>query len=108
MLEVGLDYGSGVYADPEAPAERWGGRKVAKYVAMTLERYGTVCWLCGLPGADSADHVIPRSLGGAVYNLDNLAPAHTPCNKARGNRPRVAPAIPVENGMAYFTQGAAA
>jgi 5-methylcytosine-specific restriction endonuclease McrA len=101
-----IRHGPGLHADPEVPIERWGGRKAQQYVKLTLAEYGHVCWNCGLPGADTADHVIPRSLGGAVYNLANLAPSHRRCNEARGNRPRVGPTIPIESGMAYF-EGAA-
>lgn len=53
-----------------------------------------ICWLCGHGGADTADHVIPRSLGGDVSNVANLRPAHGEpcptcgqrCNYSRGNR----------------------
>ena len=41
------------------------------------------CWKCGLPGADSADHVIPRSRGGSNA-LSNLRPAHEACNYSAG------------------------
>ncbi len=98
-------HGPGVYADPAAPLEKWGGRKAQQYVAACLETYGTVCWLCGLPGSNSADHVIPISLGGAVYDLENLGPSHRKCNYARGNRPAVAAGFAVENGMAFFSRG---
>lgn len=101
-----VPHGPGLLADPAGPRQRWGGSKAQRYTRDTLATYGRVCWLCGLPGADTADHVIPKSLNGAVYDLANLAPAHSACNKARGNRPRVAPAIPIESGMAYFTGAA--
>lgn len=45
-----------------------------------------VCWLCGYPGADTVDHVVPLSLGGDPLSLDNLRPAHKRCNSRRGNR----------------------
>lgn len=99
------NHGAGVYADPAAPLEKWGGRKAQQYVIACLETYGTVCWLCGLPGSNSADHVIPISLGGAVYDLDNLGPSHRKCNYARGNRPAVAAGFVVENGMEFFSRG---
>lgn len=97
------DRGPGVLADPSAPTERWGGRKAQQYVKACLETYGSTCWLCGLPGANTADHVIPRSLGGAVYDLANLAPAHKRCNEARGNRPSLEFVAVIENGMAFFS-----
>ncbi len=97
------DRGPGLLADPAAPTERWGGRKAQQYVRLTLEQYGSVCWLCGLPGATSADHIIPRSQGGAVYDLRNLGPAHKRCNESRGNRAASGPAAIIENGMQFFS-----
>jgi 5-methylcytosine-specific restriction endonuclease McrA len=55
--------------------------------ARVIRRDHGICHLCGRPGADTADHVIPVSLGGAVYDLRNLRAAHDqPCNRVRGNR----------------------
>jgi 5-methylcytosine-specific restriction endonuclease McrA len=62
----------------------WGGRKVDALRYLVLSTYGTVCHLCGGQGADSPDHVIPRSKGGSNA-LDNLRPAHRGCNIARGD-----------------------
>lgn len=42
-----------------------------------------VCWICGRPGADTADHVVPHALGGSDA-VDNLRPAHRSCNARRG------------------------
>ncbi len=97
-------HGPGALADPSLPPERWGGRKAQQYVQLTLQTYGSVCWLCGLPGSDSADHVIARDNGGAVYDLDNLGPAHRSCNFARGKRDATGPAQLVENGEAFFSR----
>jgi 5-methylcytosine-specific restriction endonuclease McrA len=94
--------GLGRKHDLETPAPGWGGRKAQEYVRLTLQTYGDVCWLCRLPGANTADHVIPRSKGGAVYDLQNLAPAHKRCNESRGNRPPEA-YTRIEDGTAYFT-----
>ena len=44
-----------------------------------------ICWLCGLPGADSADHYLPYSKGGGD-EIENLRPAHLACNKKRNNK----------------------
>jgi 5-methylcytosine-specific restriction endonuclease McrA len=53
-----------------------------------IERDGGVCQL-SLPGctfvATTADHVIPRSLGGDS-DPDNLRAACRPCNSRRGAR----------------------
>lgn len=98
-----LRHGPGSLADSTLPPERWGGRKAQQYVQLTLAEYGTVCWLCGLPGATSADHVIPRSKGGAVYDLDNLGPSHKRCNESRGNRDVTGPASIIESGLEFFS-----
>ncbi len=45
------------------------------------------CALCGLPGADTVDHIVPVSLGG-THELGNLRPAHRKCNSSRGNGQR--------------------
>ncbi|MCG7231006.1 HNH endonuclease [Corynebacterium propinquum] len=62
----------------------WGGRRSTRLRLLVIETYGDRCHLCGKRGATSADHVIPRSKGGDD-SLDNLRPAHTSCNYARGN-----------------------
>lgn len=67
-----------------------GGRRQSELTARVLFHYGTVCHLCGGEGADTKDHLVPRSLGGTDA-LDNLRPAHMKCNSKRGNRPVVAP-----------------
>lgn len=42
--------------------------------------YGDVCHLCGLPGADTVDHVVP----GNDHSLGNLRPAHDhPCHRRK-------------------------
>lgn len=43
------------------------------------------CALCGRPGADTADHIIPHDAGG-TDDLHNLRPAHQRCNSAAGAR----------------------
>lgn len=66
------------------PRKKWGGHAAAQLVKLTLATYGTTCHLCGLDGASTADHIVPRSAGGAD-SLDNLRPAHRKCNMQRGN-----------------------
>ena len=51
-----------------------------------LQRDQWVCWLCGQPGADSVDHVLPVSRGGAHYDPSNLRAAHLNCNRGKGDR----------------------
>lgn len=65
----------------------WGGRYAADITRTVLAVKGTVCALCGLDGATTADHGIPRSLGGPD-TLDNLDPAHRACNSAKGTMTR--------------------
>ena len=56
-----------------------------RLTALTLAEYGTTCHLCGRPGADTKDHLLPRAYGG-LDTLDNLRPAHRSCNSSRGKR----------------------
>ena len=72
------------YADrhAELSARKW--RRIRAYV---LSR-SRICALCGKPGADTVDHIIPVSLGGSLYDLANLRPACAACNYKRGNGTR--------------------
>lgn len=49
---------------------------------MVLARDGYVCWMCG-GRATTADHRIPRSQGGAIWDPENCAAACGPCNSGR-------------------------
>jgi 5-methylcytosine-specific restriction endonuclease McrA len=64
----------------------WSGRRVTDLRAAVLAARGTVCHLCGMPGADTIDHIVPRALGG-TDDIDNLVPAHKRCNSSRGALP---------------------
>lgn len=64
----------------------YGGRPAQRWVAMVLDTYGTTCHLCHHPGAESADHLTPRSELARrgelhrMYELANGRPAHhQPC-----------------------------
>lgn len=83
--------------------EHWGGPRAQSYVRLCLATYGDLCWLCGRRGADSADHIVPVSQGGAVYDLDNLGPSHRRCNYARGARSADLFEL-LEDGSAWFTR----
>lgn len=63
---------------------KWGGRRAQAWVAAVLDTYGTTCHLCGHDGADTGDHLVPRSdpaRGEALaYVVANGRPAHhKPC-----------------------------
>lgn len=46
-----------------------------------------ICWLCGLPGADTVDHIVPLSVAPHLGEVaDNLRAAHLSCNSSRGAR----------------------
>lgn len=47
-------------------------RRVNKLILSTTD----VCILCGHPGADAIDHVIPPKRGGDKYSIENKAPIH--------------------------------
>ena len=54
--------------------------------ARVLEE-SDICWLCGQPGADTLDHVVPLSVAPHLAESpDNVAPAHRSCNSSRGAR----------------------
>lgn len=88
-------------AQPGEPTD-WGGSRVARFTEYVLDTYGRTCWLCGFPGADSVDHVIPRSKGGAVWAIENAAPAHRRCNYSRQDRDATDAALLVEDGTRFF------
>ncbi len=48
-----------------------------------LLRDAHTCGICGLPGADTVDHIIPRARGGD-HTPANLRAAHRACNSRRG------------------------
>ena len=58
---------------------RW--RKIRKQVLDAND----ICWLCGKPGADTVDHVLPLSVYPELaHDIGNLRPAHQRCNSSKG------------------------
>lgn len=61
--------------------------------AQVFTRDGDVCHICGQPGADTVDHVVPRvvaerlNLDVSPFDPENCAPAHKSCNSRRGAGP---------------------
>lgn len=66
----------------------WAGnaRRRLALVALVLRVKGRTCHLCALPGATTADHLVPHAHGGPNV-LDNLEPAHQGCNSVRQDTP---------------------
>ena len=49
-------------------------------------RDSDICHICGRPGADSVDHIIPLAKGG-TNAMGNLKPAHLfPCNRSKSDK----------------------
>ena len=56
-----------------------------QYNRKLILAYSPPCALCGNPGADTADHILPVSKGGTGA-ITNLQPAHRSCNSAKNDR----------------------
>lgn len=66
------------------------GRPWRRTVAYVVDRDRGICHICGGPGADSADHIVPRSQGGTDDASNLLAVHHNVeprCNRVRGDGP---------------------
>lgn len=75
-------------------AKRKSTRATRARNAKVIRDGNGICWLCGHPGADAADHKIPIAQGGSD-TTDNLAPAHhftecetcgVKCNRAKSGK----------------------
>ena len=55
-------------------------QKLAEFVRRN-DRYR--CRICGAPGR-TVDHIVPRHLGGAVFDLKNMRTLCGPCNMVKG------------------------
>ncbi len=64
--------------DPSIKTRRWKALRL-----QVLQRDDWTCHYCGGP-ADTVDHVIPRSAGGAPYDPNNTVAACRSCNSAKG------------------------
>lgn len=65
------------------------GRPWRRDVAYVIRRDHGICWICNQPGADSADHIRPRSQGGSDHPSNLMAVHHNVeprCNRYRGDR----------------------
>ncbi len=57
----------------------YGAQAWRKLAASVVARDGGICHVCGLPGADTAHHLIERRQGGADHP-DNLRAIHRGCH----------------------------
>ena len=68
---------------PKRTGRPWQRRKAA-----VIRRDHGICHICGAPGADSADHLVPWSIS-RDDSMANLAAAHHDvppyCNRIRGD-----------------------
>lgn len=64
------------------------GVAIAAFNRAVFAMYGTSCHLCGGPGANTADHLIPLSERPDLrWDIDNARPAHRSCNSMRKDAP---------------------
>jgi len=62
------------------------GSRQQKRARFILNRDDTICHVCGRPGADQADHIIPLAHGGAD-STENMAAIHSePCHREKTAR----------------------
>lgn len=68
---------------------RTGSTRAWRELRDRILRESDICHICGEPGADAVDHVIPVSRGGTNHR-DNLRPAHHnvagKCNRVKGSK----------------------
>lgn len=64
------------------------GRAIKRMASAMFAAYGSLCHLCGGPGATTIDHLVPVSLRPDLrWTLENVRPAHLRCNSKRRDAP---------------------
>jgi 5-methylcytosine-specific restriction endonuclease McrA len=75
-------------APTQANKNAYNGRRVDQLRQAVFMQYGRICHLCGLSGADTVDHLIPKSIRpDLMWVVSNCRPAHKRCNESRGTNP---------------------
>lgn len=75
------------YADADEWVRMASRRRKVSAVVLAKDENGHPpnCWICKQPGADSVDHVLPRSkYPELTWDLSNMQPAHGGCNSSKG------------------------
>lgn len=71
------------------PPQRNGSTRAWRQLRDRILRESDICHICGQPGADAVDHIIPVTRGGTNHPT-NLRPAHhnvqPKCNRVKGNK----------------------
>lgn len=72
----------------DEPSRHHGRRtRTFKRLRQRVLESSDICWLCGLPGADTVDHIVPLSVAPHLGEVaENLRAAHRTCNSSRGAR----------------------
>jgi hypothetical protein len=93
--------------------DEWGGRAAARATRWVLIRDAGICWICHHPGADTLDHIKPRSTHPELtWDPNNWRAAHgkarpeydCPGQYARGTYPgprRIASTKPRKRGRTW-------
>lgn len=59
------------------------GSREQKVNRVIMDKHDGTCHVCGLPGSDQVDHVIPLAEGGSD-DMENRRPIHSePCHREK-------------------------
>lgn len=82
--------------DVYQPTPKWNKTEWANARKRAIATLDPICAICHkfidleakafTPNAVEVDHIVPRSRGGALYELENLQLTHSKCNRKKGAR----------------------